>query len=107
GAVTVGLAILTAVAYAFMPDDEKDALKARIQEIWDNEELALSIKVARIALEILEGAWAPFLDDLDQKVFKPVRQAIGTEASEEGRFLQQYLTAPEEARQEMIQELRT
>ncbi len=95
--ITVAGGILVALGLLTMSDEEKAKVKADIQEIWNTEELSLTLRVGKIALVLLDSAIQNIVDELDEKVFDPVGQIVGTRPTEEGKELQRILMmSPEE-----------
>jgi len=106
-AVPVGVATiaLAGIGLAAMDAQSRNELIQRIQDIWAAEDLTITVKVTRILVEITEAAFDSLVQQLDERIFRPLRQLLGTEPSSEGWFLRDFLLAGQEERVRMVQEL--
>lgn len=106
GAIALAIGFAALVGWLTMAPEERERVKARIQEIWEDESLTLTVKVAKIVLEVLDAAWGPFFREFDEKVLAPIRQVIGTEPTIEAQQMQKFLLSSSEQRRTQISDLR-
>lgn len=104
--VAVAGGILVALGLITMDDDEKNRVKQEIQAIWENEELSITVKVAKILLNVTDAALRSLVEELDDKIYRPIGEIIGTRPSKEGQELQRILLMDPEERREEVRKLR-
>src|SRR5690606_15497508 len=104
--VAVAGGILVALGLITMDDEEKNRVKQEIQAIWENEEISITVKVAKILLTVTDAALRNLVEELDDKIFRPIGEIIGTRPSKEGQELQRILLMDPEERREEVRKLR-
>ncbi len=80
-----------------------------LRKLWIDEDLTLPEKVVetvKLVVKGLEVVWDTMFQDIDEKIFKPIREIVGTEANKEGRLMRDYFLADEATKTKMIDELR-